>query len=59
MEVYFAGVIIASVLAVLAIICFVSGKDLLGIISLVCDAAVIGAYYVCMYGVQMSLLPRS
>lgn len=58
MEVLFTGIIIASILAVLAIICFVIGKDLLGVILLVCDAAVIGAWYVCVYATQVSLLTR-
>lgn len=59
MEVLFTGIIIASILAVLAIICFVSGKDLLGIILLVCNAAVIGAWYVCVYSAQVRILTRS
>lgn len=47
MAVYLVGIIVVLIIAVLAIICFVNNKDSLGFVLLLCDAAVISAWYVC------------
>ena len=47
MVVFSAGIFFAIIIAVLAVICFSNEADILGIILLVFDAAVIGAWYVC------------